>query len=213
MNNFSYFLMIVIMLINFILIASNNLRNCIKIVAFQGALNGLLSLFFPGENLTLTTIIISTITFLLKGLFFPMFLFYALKKVAIGKEIKHLIGYKTSLLISLLALVLSFFLAYHLFAPSQISFFIITASVFTTFIGLFIIISRVKAIMQVLGYLVLENGIALFSFAFLIHQPLLVEIGILLDVFVAVFVMGITIFYINKEFDHINTHKLSQLKD
>jgi hydrogenase-4 component E len=213
MSDLSYFILIIIMLMNFMLIASNNIHNCIKLVAIQGALNGILSFIFPSEHITLTVIIISIVTIMLKGIFFPLFLFYALKKVSIGKEIKHLIGYKISMLISLFALVLAFWLAHHLFLPTHISFFIVAASFFTTFIGLFLIIGRVKAINQVLGYLVLENGIALFSFAFLIHRPLLVEIGILLDVFVAIFVMGITIFYINKEFDHINTHKLSDLKE
>jgi len=59
----------------------------------------------------------------------------------------------------------------------------------------------------------IENGIYLFGFAFLIEQPLLVELGVLLDAFVAVFVMGIAIFHINHEFDNISTKQLSKLID
>ncbi|MBU0600098.1 hypothetical protein KJ997_04910 [bacterium] len=73
--------------------------------------------------------------------------------------------------------------------------------------------TRRKAINQVLGYLVLENGIFCFGTSLTQHQPLLVEMGVLLDVFVAVFVMGITMFRISEEFDHINTQYLSSLRD
>jgi hydrogenase-4 component E len=67
--------------------------------------------------------------------------------------------------------------------------------------------------MQVLGYLVMENGIYTFGMAMSESQPLMVELGILLDVFMAVFVMGITIYHINREFDHIDTDRMSALKD
>ena len=75
------------------------------------------------------------------------------------------------------------------------------------------IVSRRKAIMQTLGYLAMENGIYAFGLAFAVEEPLLVEMGVLLDVFVAVFVMGIAIHHISREFDHIDTDRLSALKD
>jgi len=76
-----------------------------------------------------------------------------------------------------------------------------------------VIVSRVKAVSQVLGYLMLEIGIAVFGTAALPEQPLLVELGVLLDAFVAVFVMGIMIFHISREFDHIDTDDLDELAD
>jgi hydrogenase-4 component E len=61
--------------------------------------------------------------------------------------------------------------------------------------------------------LMMENGICAFGLAFAVEQPFLVEMGVLLDVFVAVFVMGIAIHHIGREFDHIDTDRLSALKD
>ena len=78
--------------------------------------------------------------------------------------------------------------------------------------GLFLITSRRQAVMQVLGYLVMENGIAAFGLAVVPEIPLLIELGILLDVFVGVFVMAIAIWHISHEFDNINTDQLSTLK-
>ena len=66
---------------------------------------------------------------------------------------------------------------------------------------------------QVIGYLVLENGIYLFGLMLLHEMPILVELGILLDVFVGVFVMAIVVYHIRREFDHIDTHVLAQLKE
>ncbi len=86
-------------------------------------------------------------------------------------------------------------------------------AIFSIFAGLFLIVSRKRALSQVLGFLVLENGVYTFGVGLAPQSSLLVEAGVLLDVFVAVFVMGITIFHINREFDHINTDQMSQLKD
>jgi hydrogenase-4 component E len=83
----------------------------------------------------------------------------------------------------------------------------------TILIGLFLIVSRRKAIMQVVGYLVLENGVFIFGVALAQEEPFLVEMGVLLDVFVAVFIMGIMIFHISREFDHIDVDQLTSLKD
>ena len=80
-------------------------------------------------------------------------------------------------------------------------------------IGLFLIISRKKAVTQVLGYLGLENGIYIFGIALVKEATILIDLGVLLDIFVAVFVMGIAIFHISREFDHIDTDRLSTLKE
>jgi hydrogenase-4 component E len=65
---------------------------------------------------------------------------------------------------------------------------------------------------QVIGYLVLENGIYTFGLAIVRDIPVLIELGVLMDMFVAVFVMGIAIYRINREFDHIDSDRLNTLK-
>src|SRR6266478_2020071 len=69
-----------------------------------------------------------------------------------------------------------------------------------------------NALMQVIGYLVLENGIFVFGVITVVGTPLLVELGVLLDAFVGVFVMGIAIYHINREFGSIDVDRLSALK-
>ena len=89
----------------------------------------------------------------------------------------------------------------------------VPAALYTIMIGLFMIVARRKAITQVLGYLAMENGIYVLGPALAVHNPLLVEAGILLDVFVGIYVMGVIMLHIRREFDHIDVDRLSQLKD
>ena len=83
----------------------------------------------------------------------------------------------------------------------------------TILIGLFIVIARRKAITQAIGFLVFENGITIFGTGMTLEYGLIVELGILLDVFVLVFVMGIAVFQISREFDHIDSDRLNKLGD
>jgi hydrogenase-4 component E len=78
--------------------------------------------------------------------------------------------------------------------------------------GLFLIVSRTQAITQVIGYLVLENGIFAFGISLPMTQSLLVEMGVLLDLLVCVFIMGIVLYHINREFYSISTGSLESLK-
>ena len=79
--------------------------------------------------------------------------------------------------------------------------------------GFLVLVSRRQAVTQVVGYLMLENGVFIFGQILVEEIPFAVELGILLDLLVGVFVMGIAIYHISREFDHIDTELLSALKD
>lgn len=70
-----------------------------------------------------------------------------------------------------------------------------------------------KAITQVIGFLVLENGISLFGAGILLEYGIVVELGILLDVFALVFILGIAAFQINRTFSSTDTDRLNHLGD
>src|SRR6266545_8380 len=81
------------------------------------------------------------------------------------------------------------------------------------FVGLFVIISRKKALTQVVGFLVLENGIALLAVLGTFGIPLIVELGVFLDVLMGFLVMQVFIYHIHGTFESIDVEQLSQLKD
>lgn len=207
-------LIVVLILTNLRLIASSRIASCIYVVALQGILLGLLPLLVGVEAVTIRAYVLSGITIVLKGMIFPWLLLRALDAVNVRREIEPLVGYTTSLLVGAVLLALAMWLGRRLPLPvSAASPFMVPLALFTIMIGLFAIVSRRKALTQVLGYLVMENGIYAFGLTFARQEPLLVEIGTLLDVFMAVFVMGIAIFHISREFDHIDTDRLSLLRD
>jgi hydrogenase-4 component E len=79
--------------------------------------------------------------------------------------------------------------------------------------GFLLLIARTKAISQVCGFLILENGIYVFGLLLLDAMPQLVEAGVLLDVTVAVFVIGIIVDRIQRTFDSLDTRKLTALRE
>ncbi|RJP40841.1 MAG: hydrogenase [Desulfobacteraceae bacterium] len=206
-------LIVLLILTNLKLIASSRLSACIRVVAVQGVLLGLMPLIAGQEALTLRIAALSGLTMLLKGVVFPWLLLKTLRSANVRREIEPFVGYAASLMIGAGLLFLAIWMSRQLPMPFAVtSPLIMPLAFFTMMIGLFAVISRRKAITQVLGYLVMENGIYAFGLVFAQHEPLLVELGILLDAFMAVFVMGITIFHINREFDHIDADRLSALK-
>jgi hydrogenase-4 component E len=78
---------------------------------------------------------------------------------------------------------------------------------------LFIMISRKKAITQVIGLLVMENGLFMAALSLSYGMPLIVELGVFFDIMVAVLIMGVFVFRINRTFDTLDTSFLRRLKD
>lgn len=213
MNTFVDVIIISVLLINLILLSSSRIAACIRLMATQGVLVALIP-FIVEHPLVAGVMIASVLNIILKGMVFPWLLFRALQNANIRKEVEPVGGYPFSLLLGLAFFIMSFWLDSRLVYSRPVFSTLAVPVAFSTFLtGVFIIVSRMKALTQIIGYLIMENGIYFFGSILLGEQPLLVELAVLLDIFVAVFVMGIAIFHINKEFDHIDTSKLSELKD
>ncbi|MFA7159198.1 MAG: NADH-quinone oxidoreductase subunit K [Kiritimatiellia bacterium] len=205
-------IMAVLLVVNLALMASSRLAGCIGLVALQGIAIGLLPLFAPG-GFSARGFLLAAFVAVLKGIVFPRLLHNAIRGASVRREVEPFVGYGFSLIIGVALTILSFWLGTGLLPSSHGNERIVLAgAIATVFTGLFLIVSRRKALTQVLGYLVMENGIAAFGLAVVSEIPLLIELGILLDAFVAIFVMAIIIYHISREFDHIDADQLSTLK-
>ncbi|HEY8175280.1 MAG TPA: hypothetical protein VIF32_06300 [Gemmatimonadaceae bacterium] len=204
--------LLLIVLSDFAVLATSRLSACIRAVAFQGILLGALPLLLhPG--MALHTVVLAGGTMVIKAGILPWFLRWAIREAAVRREIEPLVGYMASLILGAVALAVAFAVATALPLHAVGTDLLVPVALVTVMIGLIVLTTRSKAIIQVVGYLMLENGIYLFGLTQLQRVPFLVEVGVLLDVFVGVFIMGIVVFHINREFDSISAARLTELHD
>ena len=195
-------------------LGSSRLAACIRIVAFQGIILGLLPLLKEAGNFSLDLLLAAAASTVLKGVVFPWLLMRALRESGARREVEPTVGFTTSLLAGIAMIAAALWMGSRLPAvTADTHSMVLPTAFFTVMVGLFLIVARKQALMQVLGYLVMENGIYTAGMALAGSQPLMVEFGILLDAFMAVFVMGITIYHISREFDHIDTDQMAELKE
>jgi hydrogenase-4 component E len=214
MNQLVNALLVLLLLTDFLLLASSRLAACIRAVAIQGILLGLLAITAQNGKLSVVGVLLPTISAAVKGFLLPWLLLRAMRDADTVREVEPLISYNLSVMTGAVALAVSLWLGQRLPLPNQpTSFLLVPTAFFTCLVGFVLLVTRRKAITQVLGYLTLENGVYAFGAAVALDMPVLVELGILLDVFVGVFVMGIAIFHISRQFDHIDTDRLASLSD
>ncbi|CAG1008780.1 Hydrogenase-4 component E [Phycisphaerales bacterium] len=213
MNSAADAMLVLVLLLNFFVLGSSRIRSIIYTVAAQGVLLGILPVLVHGE-LGVRETIVSVGAIALKAVFIPRMLMRAMADLPIRREIEPLVGFRLSLLLGAAGTGISLALAARLpTAGTTGAQLLVPASFATILTGFIVLTTRVKAITQVLGYLVLENGIFIFGLLLLKAMPFLVEVGVLLDLFVAIFVMGIMINHISREFSSISTERLSALKE
>jgi hydrogenase-4 component E len=197
----------------FALLATSRIGACIRWLSFQGILFGLVPLIVHHDGLSIREIALASGNVALKGVIFPWLLLRLRARADYNREVQPFVSFIMSILFGTLALALSVWLTMQMKpALKDAPFVMLDSSIFLIFVGLFLIVSRRNALMQVIGYLVLENGIFVFGVITVVGTPLLVELGVLLDAFVGVFVMGIAIYHINREFGSIDVDRLTALK-
>lgn len=205
-------LLVLVLLINFISLGTSRLMFSIRAVAAQGVILGILpGLIHPFSwHLVAITVVILAV----KGVIIPMMLGRAVRSAEIKREVEPFLGYVPTLLLGAVFTALSFGFAGRLpmLAEHQ-NYMFVPASIATLMTGFLVLTTRRKAISQVIGYLVLDNGIFIFGLLLTEAMPIMVEAGALLDLLVGTFVMGIVINQISREFSSLDTSLLTSLKE
>src|SRR5439155_13269319 len=155
-------LLIAALALNFVALGVSRIRAVINAVAFQGILVGTFPLLIH-PDIGFRGILLVIVTILLKGLVIPSFLVHAMRAADIQHEVKPVVNYMSSLLLGAVGTGLPLVFASTLpLTPEHADSLIVPASLATVWTGFLMFTTRKKAIMQVLGYLLLENGIFLF---------------------------------------------------
>lgn len=206
-------LLILVLALNFVALGVSRIRGVINAAALQGVLLGIFPMFVHPE-IGLRGLLLVVVTISLKGLVIPGFLVHAMREAQIKHEVNPVVNFISSLFLGALGTGLAMVFSYTLpLAEQHTNLLLVPASLSTVWTGFLLLTTRRKAITQVVGYLMLENGIFLFGLLLLEAVPFLVEIGVLLDLFTGVFVMGIIIHHISREFASISTERLTELKE
>ena len=199
--------------LNLIALGSSRLPSLIRAVSLQGMVLGVMPLLIEhAADWRLILVVVATVVG--KGFVIPALLRRAMRAANIERELDPLIGFVPSLLLGAGGTIVAVAFASVLpLLEEHAGLLLVPGALASVLTGFILLIGRVKAISQVCGYLILENGIYLFGLLLLRSTPLLVEAGVLLDVTVGVFVIGIIVDRIQRAFDSLDTRKLTALHE
>jgi len=205
--------LMLILVTNLFTVGTSRIESIIRTMALQGILLGVLPLLMH-EHFTVMSILAAFVAIALKGFVIPTMMHTALREANIKREVEPLIGLLPSLLLgagaTILALILAPYMPLLASGPTDLIFATSLATIFT---GFLLLTTRFKALTQVIGYLILENGIFIFGVLLIEAMPVVIELGVLLDLFVGIFVSCIIVGKINKSFSSMDTRNLSMLRE
>ncbi|OFY97959.1 MAG: hypothetical protein A3K10_00305 [Bacteroidetes bacterium RIFCSPLOWO2_12_FULL_31_6] len=206
-------ILLIVFLITLIYIGvAKRLYTYIFLLAIQGVILFGVAFIELIEINTVNLIFVLLETVVFKTIVIPLFLNYIIKKNNISRDAEPFLPNFISVVIITIIILGSFLLSntIHAIHLSTIFFVVALSALFT---GLFIITTRRKIITHVMGFLVIENGVFVLSLAVGSEMPMLVNTGILLDIFVGIILLGIFVNKIGDVFKDQDVEQLKNLKD
>lgn len=205
-------LLIIFIISLFYVSIANRIITYVRVLALQGIiLFGVTFLQLKDiQTWNLVLILLETIVF--KTIAVPFFLSYLINRNKITRETEPYLPHFISLIIITIIVVITVLLANSIQETHLDKIFFIV-SLSALFTGLYFIASRKKIITHVMGYLMIENGVFVLSLAVGNEMPNLVNLGIMLDVFGSVLILGIFLNKIGDVFKAVDVDQLSNLKD
>lgn len=210
-SNIMQLFIALILVSTFMILGSTRLYSCVRAFGIQSFLLACVATVVGISTGKIDLYIVAFLTLIIKAAVIPYIFIYIIREIKVKREIDLYVGISPSLIIGGMLVVISYYLIRSIDMITELSSFALSASMSLVSIGLFIMISRKKAIMQMLGILIMENGLFLGAVSLTNGMPLLVELGIFFDVLIGVLIMGILIFRINKTFETIDTDMLKNL--
>lgn len=194
--------------------ATSRIKAYIKMLSFQGVLLFLICYVGVEKSELANFIFLSFETLIVKAIVIPVFLRKILQKNRIYRDSEPNIPQFYCLVLASIILFTGFLIsnidypAFNLINPMYFG-----VSISVIIISLFLITVKHKVITNVIGFITMENGIFLLSLSVAKEMPIVVNLGVLLDIFIAVFILGLLINMINEKFEDLSVCKLSDLKD
>jgi len=191
---------------------ANRLSTYLSILVFQGFLLFGTTFLTLTQISTLNLLLIMLETVVFKALLVPWFLNHLIKRNHITRIAEPYLPNFVSLIIVTLIIVATIIMSGSIDDKNiDKTFFVVALS--TLFTGLYLIVTRKKIITHVIGYLIIENGVFILSLAVGNEMPMLVNLGIMLDIFASVLILGVFFNKIGDVLKDPDVNRLSNLKD
>lgn len=185
---------------------------CIRAYAVQSLVLGLAAFLLAIHPVRAHVLGIAAVAILVKGLAIPWFLFKIIEDVSIKRETEPFVSYPFSMLGGVGLTLLSYAVMEPLSGSDPFAARGFALALTLMQLGLWLMVGRKKAVTQVVGLLVVENGLFVAALSVSFGMPMIVELGLIFDLLVAVVVMGLLVFRIQSTYASINTERLSRLK-
>jgi len=207
------FLLTGIMILTYAMLVCHRIPALIQNFRLQSLLLFLVTLDFAMRQKEASIFVIAGLLLLVKVMLIPSFLSHLVKKIRVDERLGLFLNPLLSLIVALfLTWGAAVFCAWVLGGVPANVFSAFVVSITVVLVGFFIMVFRMKALTQIVGLLVMENGIFLLASSMAGGMPFFVEIAIAFDVFVCAIITGIFMYRINKVFTHIEVHRLTDLK-
>ncbi|MFQ5465286.1 MAG: formate hydrogenlyase [Thermodesulfobacteriota bacterium] len=203
-----------ILLTAFSLLVQRRIYGLLHVFAWQGLLLSV-STAVVGFSAGFHHLYISALlTLVLKVVVLPYILYVLIHRMKIHREVEEVVNIPTTMLIGIALVIFS----YHLTAPiRELSTFItrstLAVALATIMLGFLMMITRKKAITQIIGFLAMENGLFFAATSATYGMPLVVELGVALDILVAALIFGVFFFHISTTFDSLDLKEMERLKE
>jgi hydrogenase-4 component E len=201
----------------FLVVSSRSLVFYIRLFALQSLFLGVVALLVVLGYGETHILIAAVLTIAIKAIAIPVVLSRVIERIHVRKEVDFSVNIPASLLLCGGMVILADSVAHSILdaqradAPAVSR--VLSVSIAMMLIGLFIMMTRKKAITQIVGLLTMENGVFLSGLSITYGMPLIVEVGIFFDILVAVLILGVFIFLINKTFESISIDSLRSLRE
>lgn len=202
-----------LLLIEFAMLAQRRILSLINLFALQGALLALSTFIVANSTGQHHLYYSAGLTLLLKVLVLPWLLHRLIRRLNVKRDVETLINIPTTMLTGLALVVFAFNLAAPISQLAQgITRGLIGIALASVLLSLLMMLTRRKAVSQVVAFLSLENGLFFAATSATHGMPLVVELGIALDVLIATLIFGIFFFQIRETFDSLDITNMERLK-
>ena len=204
----------VLLMLAFAMISQRRVLSLIYLFTMQGATLALATAVVGYVTDQHHLYLSASLTFLLKVLLIPFLLHRVIDRLGIRWDVETLINIPTTMLIGIVVVIFSFNLAIPI---SRLSSALVSGTLgialACVLLSFLMMITRAKAVPQVIGFLAMENGLFFAATSATYGMPMVVELGIALDVLVGVLILGVFMFQIREQFDSLDIRNLEKLKE